>query len=280
MSDLHLEVGQQYAAFQISPRASYLILAGDIGRLADYTPYRDFLRSQCDQFTQVYLILGNHEFFGVSRREGLRLAQALQDEPGLKGKLFVLNRKRVDMEGSITILGCTLQSFVPQEARETVRQKINDFRRIEDWTVADHVAEHTLDVAWLKGEIKAIRGDENEHQRRIVVVVTHHAPSTRGTSKPTDENNPWSSAFGTDLLGQVDGCLDDVQWWVFGHTHYSTEFSRGGIKLVSNQRGYVLPGKEDHKAESRGLLKSVIQKLWADTGPGQHTFDVGRTIQV
>lgn len=60
MSDLHLEVAQQYDTFRVIPRASYLILAGDIGRLADYEAFRDFLCFQCEQFAQVYLVLGNH----------------------------------------------------------------------------------------------------------------------------------------------------------------------------------------------------------------------------
>lgn len=81
MSDLHLEVGQQYSNFEIMPRATNIILAGDIGRLADYEPFRGFLCSVCQKFGQVYLVLGNHEFFGVSRQEGLRLADKLQEDP-------------------------------------------------------------------------------------------------------------------------------------------------------------------------------------------------------
>ena len=42
MSDPHLEVGQQSSNFEIVPRATNLILAGDIGRLADYEPFRGF----------------------------------------------------------------------------------------------------------------------------------------------------------------------------------------------------------------------------------------------
>jgi len=26
---------------------------------------------------------------------------------------------------------------------------------------------------------------------------------------------------------------------MFGHTHYTTEFKKGGVKVVANQRGYV-----------------------------------------
>lgn len=117
MSDLHLEIGQQYATFRIVPRAPSLILAGDIGRLADYEAFRDFLVGQCEQFTRVYLVLGNHEFFGVSRQEGLALAEQLQQEGELRGKLVILNRRRVDLDNNnITILGCTLHSYIPREA--------------------------------------------------------------------------------------------------------------------------------------------------------------------
>ncbi|KAI9793289.1 MAG: hypothetical protein M1833_000788 [Piccolia ochrophora] len=224
----------------------------------------------------------NHEFFGASRQEGLRLADELQEEPGLKGKLVILNRRRVDLEGPapVTILGCTLQSYVPLEAVEIVGQKINDFRRIEDWTVADHVGEHALDVKWLEEEITAIRTDEGTCKRRIIV-ITHHAPSTRDTSRPKDVKNPRSSAFGTDLIGEQNGsCLDDVQLWVFGHTHYCTEFSRGRVRLVSNQRGYVLPRKEDDKEKARRSFKSNVLRRWSNSEKSQDTFDSGKVIRV
>ena len=163
MSDLHLEVGQQYRVFKIPVEAPYLILAGDIGRLKNYQPYLDFLRRQCECFTMVFLILGNHEFFRTSHAEGLRLARCLEKEPGCKGKLHVMNRNRIDLDLSsrIVILGCTLQSRIPPEAKLTVQMKVNDFKHIENWTVDDHISEHQQDVAWLQRE-----NTENS-QRRI-----------------------------------------------------------------------------------------------------------------
>ncbi|KAK2782265.1 hypothetical protein FQN52_000998 [Onygenales sp. PD_12] len=111
MSDLHLEVasGQQYANFHITPHATHLILAGNISQLADYEAFHDFLQLQCENFAQVYLVLRNHEFFGVSHLEGLHLAAMLQQEPGLSNKLIVMNQKWVDVQ-DITLLGCTLHS--------------------------------------------------------------------------------------------------------------------------------------------------------------------------
>ncbi|OAX83272.1 hypothetical protein ACJ72_02365 [Emergomyces africanus] len=279
MSDLHLEVSQQYTNFHVLPIATRLILAGDIGRLTDYEAFRDFLCLLCEKFAEVYLVLGNHEFFGVSRQEGLRLADMLRQEPGLKNKLTIMNRTRVDLE-DITLLGCTLHSHIPPEAEEIVRHRINDFRRIVDWTVADHIIEHARDVKWLTDEITAIRRTESSLKRKIVV-ISHHAPSTKNTSKSSDEGSPWSSAFGTDLIGRKErSCLDDVQWWIFGHTHHSTESIRGQVKLVSDQRGYVLPNKDKNESKIPGRLASTVLKFLDYSRQQRDSFNAEKIIEV
>jgi hypothetical protein len=278
MSDLHLEVGNQYESFEIVPHATHLILAGDIGRLADYKYLRSFLCSVCQKFEQVYLVLGNHEFFGISRQEGLQLADRLQEDIELKDKLVVMNRKRVDLQG-VTILGCTLHSRIPIEAEEIVQNKVNDFRRIIDWTVSNHSEEHAADVEWLETEIISIRKMDTRLCRKIVV-ISHHAPIIKGSSKPSDEGNPWSSAFATDLIGNKDKSpLDDVQWWVFGHTHYCTEFICGQIKLVSNQRGYVLPNKDNGTDDSAKVTPKIL-KILGGGRQKQYAFYLDKIIEV
>ena len=149
LSDLHLELGQQYSNFHIPASAPYLILAGDIGKLCDYQLYLDFLQQQCKSFRQVFLVLGNHEFYGISRNEGLRLAASLEQESAVQGKLRVLNRTRADID-DVVILGCTLQSSISPGSRPIVERKVSDFKRIQQWTVDDHNAEHAEDVAWLQ----------------------------------------------------------------------------------------------------------------------------------
>ena len=283
MSDLHLEVGQQYAKFHIEPRAPYLVLAGDIGRLNDYALYLDFVSLQCDQFLQVFLVLGNHEFFGITRQEGLRLAVELQASPRTKGRLNILNRTRCDLEtsrGTVTILGCTLQSNIPPEAEDIVNLKVADFRKIVDWGIADHVAEHKLDIQWLEGEIDDIVR-QGAKRPNSIVVITHHAPSTKGTSSPQDEGNPWSSAFGTDLLGSGNtSSLNRVNYWISGHTHYSTELRKGTVKLTSNQRGYVLPGKDSHHVIDDGFMRTRMQKIWGADRQVRNPFNVNKVIYV
>ena len=279
MSDLHLEVGQQYANFDIPAEAPYLILAGDIGRLKDYQPYLEFLHRQCSHFVKIFLVLGNHEFFGTSHAEGLRLARCLEKEPGCNGRLLVMNRNRVDMDPSlgITILGCTLQSRVPAEAKTIVEMKVNDFKHIESWTVNDHNSEHKQDVEWLQREIHNIR-NEKDLPKRNILVITHHAPTVQGTSKPSDLANPWSCAFSTDLL--EDKALADTQLWVFGHTHFTSDFKQGQVRLVSNQRGYMingLPLRGERSKNPTASQSSPSKKIKRTT---HKKFDVSKVVKI
>lgn len=71
--------------------------------------------------------------------------------------------------------------------------------------------------------------------------MTHYVPLAKSTSSPRNENSPLTPAFATNILPQLRN-LDGVKAWVFGHTHYSTKFMFREVRVVSNQRGYVLNG--------------------------------------
>ena len=260
LSDLHLELNSQYASYDIPVCADHLILAGDIGRLADYDSYRHFLQKQTDRFKQVFLILGNHEFYNGTFAAGLEKASQLEQEPCFNGRLIVLQQRRYDIPNSaVTILGCTLWSHVPHASRDIVREKIRDLRSIEGWSIDQHNANYESDLAWLLNEMKAVRRENGDVERqRSVLVVTHHAPLLRGTSSPRHANNSWGVAFATDVLSQIP--LDGVKVWVFGHTHYSTDFKEGGTRVVSNQRGYVQPWRNSGEDTLDGFdVRKVIR---------------------
>lgn len=254
LSDLHLEVGQQYSTFSFPTTAPNLILAGDIGALSDYDAYLDFLHAQTTRHDRVFLVLGNHEFYGLDFATALATARKLEKEPRLGGKVYFLQQTRIDLPGAITILGCTLWSNVPDEAKEIVANKVNDFRRIENWTVDDHNDAHKSDLNWLRAELDSIGPG------RSVIVVTHHAPSVLEASRTEHLQNPWTSAFATNVLSP-DKTWSSVKYWVYGHTHYSTEFEMHGVRVVSNQRGYVVPGVASNRRVDE-------------------VFDAGKTIRV
>lgn len=261
--------------------------------------------------SESFLFSGNHEFYGTSRSKGLELAAQLEKEPRFKERLRILNRTRIELANNVTILGCTLQSFITPECEQIVQSKIQDFRRIVDWTIADHNTEHEIDVKWLRANIEQIRTNASHDTHRIVV-VTHHAPARRGSSRPEHERNPWTDAFATELLAEDENHdanpLHAVNHWIFGHTHFSTEFCRGQVRITSNQRGYVL-GQDrgqketetsmEEKSESQSKVvpfkklldlilvrrkpntrQQALDTQTALTSPCQTRFDVRKCIEI
>ncbi|KAF2759373.1 ser/Thr protein phosphatase superfamily [Pseudovirgaria hyperparasitica] len=272
VSDLHLEIGQQYSTYNIISQAPYLILGGDIGRLIDYEPYLEFLKVHKARFEKIFLVLGNHEFYGLSYAAGLEQAQKLQDEPILDCKLVILHQACFDVPNSaVTILGCTLWSKIPEESMQVVQSRVKDFQKICDWTVEDHNKAFESDYTWLKRAVSSMNEtnpvSSQRSRTRTALVVTHHAPSMCGTSHPNHEQNPWSSAFATDLISDREAWRN-VGVWIFGHTHYTTDFVRSGVRLFSNQRGYVLPGSIETTRSSKSR----------QTKP--RVFDVRKTLRV
>lgn len=268
LSDLHLEVGQQYNDFDVPPEAPYLILAGDIGRPIDYDTLLTFSSRHCRTFHTIFYVLGNHEFHGTSRSNGLKLAESPQQEPCLKNKLLVSNRTyyAFDDEMGPVVLGCTLHSRITPGTQDVVKMKIQDFSKIENWSISDHKAEHAEDVAWLQAQIARLRSD-TQGRRRPILIITHHAPSTTGNSKPSDANNPWSTACATDLLGNPElPEPSDVHTWVFGHTHRTMQAELGGVKLISNQSGDMCCQKHlaasSHNHRRRRKRQRMREGLW------------------
>ncbi|OAX79978.1 hypothetical protein ACJ72_05698 [Emergomyces africanus] len=129
-------------------------------------------------------------------------------------------------------------------------------------------------------EITCIRSTEAGLKQKIVV-ISHHAPSTKGTSSPSDEVSPWSSAFGTGLLqSKGRSCFDDVQFWIYGHTHHCTELTCGEVRLVSNQRGYVFPKMNHEESEVSMVFMSKMRKFWANGRQHHGIFNPEKIIDI
>jgi hypothetical protein len=78
---------------------------------------------------------------------------------------------------------------------------------------------------------------------QIAVVLSHHAPSFRGTSHPKYGigESPISSAFASDLHHLMRKYSKVLKVWAHGHTHYNSDRMLENVRVVSNQRGYPRP---------------------------------------
>ena len=124
-SDLHLEHHNSFPIIK-KIQTDYpenLILAGDIG--SPFTDnYWNFLKEESKQFDKIFLICGNHEYYGstidqmnkyISRQ--LRLSKL--------SNVYFLNNDVFEI-GDIKIIGTTLWSEIPKKYEKDIVQYLYD----------------------------------------------------------------------------------------------------------------------------------------------------------
>lgn len=257
ISDLHLETplgAPSYTHFS-SPRnlsllAPNLCLLGDIGLTRDRQHF-NFLRDLLIRDTQlnIFYVLGNHECYGTTPQLAEDTFNAFEDACTAEfgPRFFFMQRRRVDLTETITVLGCTLWSRISEPQATVCRRRLADFHPdprvgIRDRSVEAHNADHARDLGWLNGEISRLTVEEPGRQ---VVVLTHHCPTVdlRACDPRWGKSGlNVSEAFITDLKGEPCWTAGNVKLWAFGHTHFSCEFMDGEKLIVGSMKGYAYPG--------------------------------------
>jgi len=91
--------------------------------------------------------------------------------------------------------------------------------------------------------ISTYLNQEDLNKNKKCIVMTHFPPQRSGTSHPKfeNENNVMKNYF-THPNGTLNNFvnLSNILCWMSGHTHYSYDLvSKEGVRLISNQMGYV-----------------------------------------
>jgi len=261
ISDLHLENHSRYGQFKITPTAPYLALLGDIGCVqqdAKKGIFRTMLLRLLTQYKAIFYVAGNHEPYLTTWpavHEWLEMvaetARAKREAGEEIGAFVPLNMGRVDLEGDVTVLGCTLFSKVEESKMGVVGRKVNDFRKIKwGWSVKEHNWFHGLHVEWLNGEV-----ERAEREGRKVVVLTHHSPTVDERAvEEVYRGDELFSNFSTDLSGEYCWRSNAVKLWAFGHTHYNCDYvDEFGKRVYANQKGYVMTGDSNGYGPERAV---------------------------
>jgi len=251
-SDLHIESrGAKWtaAADRIERVAPYLALLGDVGCLAPgssgFARYSKFLRDCSERWERVFLVLGEHEFYGMDVLTAKHAAASLAAE---LGNVTVMDRTRVDLEipakagdcekkmERVALIGATLWSRIDPSLSGYVASAVDDYSlvRISGWNLrpSDTAMWHADDASWIEGEIDACRWHAGGPVRAIV--LTHHAPMVAEDANGGGDDPLLRCARETDLSRLMG---PHVEAWFHGHTHRSGRRVVGGTLVASNQRG-------------------------------------------
>lgn len=225
LSDLHLEY------LSVLPRVlppndtsnDILILAGDIGNFTN-TLLPKFLALASSKFAKVLYLPGNHEYWSdiYSIEETQSRLRNLCSGLGV----VYLDRTIVTINNKIRVVGTTLWSYIPVEMESVMSHYLRDNRKIPGWSPQQARTHYISNYQWLQDILTTVASS-------TTIVVTHHAPLTDGTSHPKYHNDPRNCGYSSDC----SELLDMVDYWIFGHTHYSTNIRKRRCQVISNQKG-------------------------------------------
>jgi len=220
LSDLHIEMGHQ-GNFEFEAVAPYLALLGDIGQ-PKRSNYAAFLRTQADRFKKVFVVAGNHEFFGTTYEES---RQEIENICSTHPNLLFLDRKSETVDG-VRIIGATLWSSIPPHAANAVETKWNDYTQI---SIKENGKKrnitHKETNIWFKNDLQFIKDEleEAKKEKQLAIVLTHHKPIG---------DYPGAS---TNLVNIMN---PPMIAWCHGHTHSSNNGMHNDVRIASNQLGY------------------------------------------
>lgn len=228
LSDLHLEFLSpsqiETIIGAIEARGDVLVLAGDIG---DGTAphYKHFIEKMSQKFKKVFLVAGNHEYYGHNIIETNEKIRSLCDSTG---NVSFLCSSWEDYMG-FRWIGCTLWSRVD----DTGKCMTNDVRCIRNMPVSKYNERHTLDVGFLTDALR------NSHEKQCIV-ITHYIPSMELIHEKYKggDHQPYNQWFASSLDDLIHTYSTQTPLWIYGHTHDPSRVRMSHTDMVCNPVGY------------------------------------------
>jgi len=254
VSDVHLEFNDYRQVDRLLDRivrkAPTLVLAGDIGN-PSHPSYQKLLDRVSGMFERVFIIAGNHEFYGSSisetKAELRRLVAPLPNVYFLDDETFVSDLLPVH------IFGGTMWSSVTESERAEVERVMSDGRRIYGFGVSDARNHHHVFVDLLEAALES-------HTDKPFLVVSHHLPAMH-LIDPEYKGSGINSAFATDVRVAED---NGVVAWIYGHTHKPCLGAPGKWPATPHEQRFFCnpigyPG-ENHEADPNRVLEIVTDR--------------------
>lgn len=235
LSDLHLEFLYLFQVddiiSKILPLGDVLVLAGDIGRPDDDT-YNYFLKKMSKVFPKVFIITGNHEYYGgdisLTNEKISRICSQLENVSFLCSSY--------EDYGGFRWIGTTLWTHI----EPTTSCFINDVRNIHHFNIEKYNQLHQESVHFL---------ENNLSEKKQLIVITHHLPSYKLIHKkymksPAHEKyNQW---FASSLDGLIRKFTQNLPLWIYGHTHDFSHIIMNETQMICNPIGYENENKNSN----------------------------------
>jgi len=232
MSDLHLEREMNTIFFSENPIpkiGDILILAGDITKYSKIHYNDKFFDDISEKFEQVFMIPGNHEYYAIT---DLDLINKPFINEKIRHNVTLLNNQNIIYKG-INFIFSTMWTDISIDKEFGIKQNVKDFTFIKNGKYL--ITPNDIRNIFHKS-LNFIENTLKENKEEKVFVVTHHAP-TKLVISNFYKNSPIQDAFSVELHPLIFD--NNIDYWLYGHTHENIEGEINGTKIICNQFGYV-----------------------------------------
>lgn len=238
-SDLHLEFAENGSYIKHNPIkvvGDFLVLAGDIGYIGDdnFTKH-PFWNWAADNYEQVFVIPGNHEFYKMFNIDTLYNGWQME----IRTNIRCHYNAAIHVSNKIDLIASTLWSHIKQQDAFQTELCVSDFRRIkqqgnEPLTWSRFNEEHHRCFQFIK---KSVSESLAEH----IIVATHHVPSFEMLASEF-KGSPLNGAFTSELGSYI--AESSIEYWIYGHSHRNIDKVIGKTQCLTNQLGYVVHNEQ------------------------------------
>lgn len=258
LSDLHLDINKNHP-FSLIDTETFTILCGDISGNPQQT-----IEWINNNIKQGVFVEGNH--IGYDSQHSIQYIENLLASryPTTAPIAYLKNSYKI-VDDIVFVGGILWTDFrlygnaVQPLAEFYALQLMNDFRY--NYTNTNHIKDETennFEKLVAKEWIRKLRPGDTEKMfastlkcidtvcrkfpNKKIVVVTHHAPSSKSIPEIylTDKSTP---AFASNLEQFI---LDhpNIKLWCHGHIHSACDYPIGNCRVICNPRGYVQLGEQ------------------------------------
>lgn len=220
-SDLHLELSDEYP--KIIPTANLLILAGDIGNLQSIN-YRNFLQYCSSRFKIILVILGNHEFYHFQNNTYQEIKLMYEKFFKSFDNIILLDNNYI-IYGTYIFYGSTMWSCsLPNFLEEKIKNFQNTLESFDHLRIFE----------------KFLYDFKDSPLKKIIIT---HFPVLRNDAfvdpKYSNESLERKKYFCNHYLHLFPNhYLNNILYFISGHTHYSYDLIIDNKRFLSYQYGY------------------------------------------
>ena len=237
-SDIHIDSWKKIP--ELIPTANYLFLAGNICQLNNtlFFPFFDYCSKKWEK---VFYIPGNIEFYSLKKNY-----QTLEFEYNLKIKeryknVFYLNDTFISLDDEIDVYGSIFWPVPNYKSTYEAKLYIDDFTQIKYFKNGKNL---NFDLQFIKElsdtsllKLTDFLNKSNNHTKnKKVIILTHFPPFYEGTNFKLLNSNlnfSWNNQIEFEKMN-----LNNILYWISGHTHWSYTINKFNCNFISNQLGY------------------------------------------